>query len=85
MINPVIHVIAEFVAAGGLANDLADGSASGRNQKPPWLGQNLDRLGKEAVEFVVNLLGQRCELRHAGVVGSRKAAPNVEQLQIEAS
>ena len=85
VIDAVVEVVAELAAADGLADDLGDGGGGGGHQEPPRLGENLDRLRKQAVQFRVDRLGQALEGRDGVVVVGGEAAADVEQLELEAA
>jgi hypothetical protein len=51
VIDAILEVVAELAATDGLADDLGDGGGSGGDQESPRLGENLDRLGKQAVQI----------------------------------
>ena len=84
MIDAVVDVVAGFVVAERLADDLRDRPAGRRHEKPPRLGEDLDGRGEEPVELVADRLGKRGELRHAVVVGRGESAADVEELELEA-
>ena len=85
VIDAIVHVVAEFLVAKRLPDDLAHGRARRGHQKPPRLREDLDLLGKQPIEFVVDRLGKSGELRHRGVVGRGKTAADIEQFEVEAS
>ena len=84
VVNAVVDVVAELVVAKRLADDLRDGVARRGHEKAARLREDLDFLGKQPVEFVVDLLGKRAEFRHRGVVRRREAAADVEQFEVVA-
>jgi len=83
VVDPVVHVVAEFVVAERLADDLRDGGGGGRDEKPPRLGEDLDRCREQPVDLVVDLPRQVGELRHGVVVVGRESTADVEQFQRE--
>ena len=85
MIHAVVHVVAEFLVAKRLPDDLADSRAGRGHEKPPRLREDLDLLRKQPVKFVVDRLGESGELRHRGVVGRGKTTADIEQFEVEAS
>src|SRR5262249_57667694 len=85
LIDAVIEIVAEFAATDGLADDLCNGSGRGGDQKPPRLGENLNRSGKKAVQFGIDRFGQALESRDGAVVMGGEATTDGEQLKVEAA
>src|SRR5262245_39322902 len=85
VIDTVIEVVAKLATADGLADDLGDSGHSGSDQKPPRLSENFDGRRKKTIQLGVNRFGQAFERGHRVVVVSRKAATDVEQLEIKAA
>ena len=82
VIHAVVDVVAAFAVAAGLADHLGHERGGGGHQEPARLGQDLDVLGEQPVEFGVDPPGQRLERLDLLVVGGGKAAADVEQLQL---
>ena len=85
MIDAVIEVVAKLAATDGLADDLGDGSGGGGDQESPRLGENLDRLGKKAVQLGIDRVSQALEGGDGVIVVGGEAATDIEQLEIEAA
>ena len=85
LIDAVIEIVAELAATDGLADDLCNGSGRRGDQKPPRLGENLNRLGKKAVQFGIDRFGQALEGWDGAVVMGGEATTDVEQLKVEAA
>src|SRR4029453_5489144 len=85
VIDAVIKVVAELAATDGLADDLSDSGGGGGDQESPRLGENLDRLGKQAVQLGIDRFGQAFEGGDGVIVVGGEAATDVEQLEIEAA
>ena len=83
VIDAIIEVVAELAAADGLADDLSNSGGGGCDQKAPRLGENLNGLGKEAVQLGIDHFGQAFERRHSVIVVGGEPTADVEQFEIE--
>ena len=80
VINAVIDVVTRLAVANSFADDRSDGCRSSCHEEPSGLGEDLDFLGKKAIDFSVYFLRQRAEWFDVLVVRGGKATADVENL-----
>src|SRR5262245_51813496 len=85
VVDAVVQVVAQLATADCLADDLGEASRGGSDKETAGFGEDLDWLRKKAVQFGGDGAGQAAEGRDRAVVVGRKAAADVQELQIEAA
>ena len=65
MIDAIVKVVAQLAAANRFADGLGQRRSGEGDQEAARLGNDLNRLGKEAIQLGVDLAGQ---FRNAGAV-----------------
>src|SRR5262249_36364525 len=83
LIDAIVDVITELSTTHGFPNDLADGGRSRGHEKPSGFGEDLDRWGKESIEFRVDRMREVFECGDRIVVVRGEPSADVEQLELE--
>src|SRR5262245_57803340 len=80
VVHAVINVITRFPIAHCFSDDSGNRSGRGGDQEPSRFGQNLEVAEKKSIDFSVDFLRQKAEGLDVLIIGSGKAAANVQDL-----
>src|SRR5207237_1445683 len=85
VINTIVDVVARFAFAPRFADDFCDGRGGGRNNETPRFSEDLNIRGKEAIDFRIDLPGESPNRFDVRIVSRRKAAPDINNLDLMAA